>query len=72
MVHFSEYSTLAANCNTETQIEMRDTFLGVIAGERVVGAPAPGWVQGKPSGTAAAGGGPGGLVSAADVLAAAV
>ena len=51
---------------------MRDTFLGVVAGERVVGAPAPGRVQGKPSGTAAAGGGPGGLVSAADVLAAAV
>ena len=24
MVHFSECSTVAANCNTETQIEMRD------------------------------------------------
>ena len=24
MVHFSECSTIAANCNTETQIEMRD------------------------------------------------
>ena len=24
MLHFSEFSTVAANCNTETQIEMRD------------------------------------------------
>ena len=28
MVHFSERSTVAANCNTETQIEMRDGTVG--------------------------------------------
>ena len=45
---------------------------GILAGERVVGAPGPEGVQGESAGVTGAGGGPGERVGVADVLTAAV
>ena len=36
MAHFSECSTVAANCNTATQIEMRDRTAELFPGEALV------------------------------------
>ena len=46
MIHFSECSTVAENCNTETQIEMRDG-----TAERFPGGA---WRRRSPPGTRAA------------------
>ena len=37
MVNFTEYSTVAANCYTKTQIEMRDGTVEHLQGRRTTG-----------------------------------